>query len=102
ATVTANWGFPNQILVGPGRMAGLPALCREAGITRPLLVTDTGMRDLPIVGDTLRGLRDDGLPAELFADVQGNPIEANVNDGIAAWRAGDHDGIVGLGGGSAL
>lgn len=102
AAITANWGFPNQMAVGPGRLAELPALCRAHGIARPLLVTDSGMRELPVITDTLALLRDHGLPAELFADVQGNPVEANVDAGIAAYRAGQHDGIVGLGGGSAL
>lgn len=102
AAITANWGFPNQMLVGPGRLAELPSLCKEHGITRPLLVTDNGMRDLPIIADTLTLLRDSDLSAELFADVQGNPVEANVDEGIIAYRAGNHDGIVGLGGGSAL
>src|SRR5699024_39494 len=102
ATISGNWGFPNQMLVGPGRLAELPALCKTHGMARPLLVTDSGMRDMPVVTDTLALLRDNNLPAELFADVQGNPVEANVDAGVAAYRDGSHDGIVGLGGGSAL
>lgn len=102
AAITADWGFPNQMLVGPGRLSELPALCHEIGIARPLLVTDTGLRALPIIDDTLAALRDGGLTVALFADVQGNPVEANVDAGIAAYRAGNHDGVVAIGGGSAL
>ena len=40
-----------------------------------------------------------GLAAALFSDVQGNPIEANVNAGLEAYREGGHDGIVAFGGG---
>lgn len=98
----ANWGFPTQLHVGPGRLTELPDLCREHGITRPLLVTDAGMASLPIIAQTLTLLRAAGLHATLFSDVQGNPVEANVNAGIKAYRAGGHDGLVGLGGGSAL
>ncbi len=102
ASITADWGFPNRMLVGPGRLAELSGLCLELGIQRPLLVTDAGLRALPIVGATLAALRDYGLGAELFAEAQGNPVEANVDAGVAAYRAGAHDGVVGLGGGSAL
>jgi alcohol dehydrogenase class IV len=43
------------------------------------------------------------LPAaRLFADVQGNPVERNVTAGLAAYRAGNHDGVIAFGGGSAL
>ena len=38
----------------------------------------------------------------MFADVRGNPTEANVTAGLAAFRAGSHDGVVAIGGGSAL
>lgn len=102
AAITANWSFPTQLKVGPGRLAELPDLCREHGITRPLLVTDAGMAGLPIVTQTLALLNAAGLQADVFADVQGNPVEANVNAGVSAWRRARHDGLVGLGGGSAL
>jgi alcohol dehydrogenase class IV len=102
AKITADWGFPNRMLVGPGRLAELPNLCRELGITRPLAVTDAVLRTLPVVESTLSALRDDGLRVDLFAEVQGNPLEANVDAGIAAYRAGGHDGVVAIGGGSAL
>ena len=43
-----------------------------------------------------------GVPAKLFADVQPNPVEANLAAGVAAYKAGGHDGVVAFGGGSAL
>ncbi len=102
AAITADWGFPTRMLVGPGRLAELPGLCREFGIDRPLLVTDAGLRTQPITEGTLNALRNEGFAAALFAEVQGNPVEANVDAGVAAYRAGDHDGVVACGGGSAL
>lgn len=102
AAITADWGFPSRMLVGPGRLAELPGLCRDLGMARPLLVTDVGLRALPMIESTLAALRGAGLGAELFAEVQGNPVEANVDAGVAAYRGGDHDGVVAFGGGSAL
>jgi alcohol dehydrogenase class IV len=34
--------------------------------------------------------------------VRGNPVAANIEDGLAAYRAGAHDGVIAFGGGSAL
>ncbi len=102
ASVTANWGFPNNMLVGPGRLAELPGACRELGISRPLVVTDSGLRDLPPIRNAMAMLLEAGLGAALFSDVQGNPVEANVDTGVDAYREGGHDGVVAFGGGSAL
>jgi alcohol dehydrogenase class IV len=40
--------------------------------------------------------------ARLFARVRGNPVAANIDEGLAAYRAGSHDGVIAFGGGSAL
>ena len=71
-------------------------------MARPLVVTDKGLAALPMVTDAVSMLSDAGLGAGLFSDVQGNPVEANVNAGLAAYREGGHDGIVAFGGGSAM
>src|SRR5208337_4247458 len=38
----------------------------------------------------------------LFEDVNANPVEKNVQDGWEAYRQGNCDGVIGLGGGSPL
>ena len=45
-TLTGNWNYPTSIHFGPGRIRELAQTCREAGITRPLLVSDP-RRDRP-------------------------------------------------------
>jgi alcohol dehydrogenase class IV len=93
-----NWNYPTRIWAGPGRIAELPAACADIGIRRPLIVTDVGLRESAMVrraSELLGG-------APVFADVKGNPVAANVEAGLAAYRAGNHDGVVALGGGSAL
>ncbi|AUH33947.1 iron-containing alcohol dehydrogenase [Paracoccus tegillarcae] len=100
--LTANWSYPTAIKFGAGRIAELPDLCRAAGITRPLLVTDRMLADLPITLTTLARLEAAGLGRALFSDVDPNPNEGNMQAGLTAYRAGDHDGVVCFGGGSAL
>ncbi len=102
ARVTANWGFPTDIKVGPGRLSELPEICRELGFQRPLLVTDPGVKDLPMIGETLDALKNAGLPAAMFADIRGNPNGANVDAGVEVFRSGNHDSVIAFGGGSAL
>src|SRR4030095_358448 len=99
---TANWSYPTAVRFGPGRIKELAEPGRAAGIARPLLVTDAGLAPLPITQQALGLLKDAGLPVALFADVQSNPVEGNVEAGIAAFRAGKHDGVVAFGGGSGL
>lgn len=101
-TVTANWGFPNQIRVGPGRLSELPRLCVEFGMAKPLLVTDTGLASHPMITDALAALRTAGFDVGLYANVGGNPVERHVIGGVDAFRKGGHDGVIAFGGGSAL
>jgi alcohol dehydrogenase class IV len=98
----ANWNYPTAIRFGSGRIGELPDACRALGIQRPLLVTDPGLAGLPIVLDALAGMEAAGLPAALFSNVHSNPVGADVDAGVAAYRTGDHDGVIAFGGGSAL
>ncbi len=97
-----NWNYPTAVWFGAGRIRELPAACAEQGIRRPLVVTDRGLMGLPMIGQIRGVLEEAGLPAEFFGDVQGNPTGADVDAGLARFRAGGHDGVVALGGGSAL
>jgi len=101
-TPSANWSYPTAIRFGAGRVAELPEACAGAGIRRPLLVTDRGLADLAITGRALDILEAAGLGRALFAEVDPNPTERNLAAGIAAFKAGDHDGVVAFGGGSGL
>ncbi|SEQ54961.1 alcohol dehydrogenase [Devosia sp. YR412] len=98
----ANWNYPTAIKFGPGRIAELPEALKAAGISRPLLVTDSGLAGLPVTQNTLKLLKDAGIPVGLFADVKPNPISANVEAGIKVLREGGHDGVIAFGGGSGL
>jgi alcohol dehydrogenase class IV len=101
-TLRANWSYPTALRIGAGRLAELADACRAAGIARPLLVTDPALSPLPMIARARAILADAGLPAALFDAVQPNPVDANVETGVAAFRAGGHDGVIAFGGGSAL
>jgi 4-hydroxybutyrate dehydrogenase len=96
------FSFPTRVVYGPDAVAGVGGLCTELGITRPLIVTDPGLVALGLHERVQRPLVDAGLASRVFHDIQGNPVEQNVIDATAAYREHGADGVVGLGGGSAL
>lgn len=101
-SMIANWSYPTSIRFGAGRISELASACHTAGIKRPLLVTDRGLADLPITRNALDRLEATGLGRAIFSEVDPNPNEINLEAGVAAFRAGDHDGVVAFGGGSGL
>ncbi|MFN3293763.1 MAG: iron-containing alcohol dehydrogenase [Gemmobacter sp.] len=97
-----NWSYPTAIKFGVGRIAELAEHAAAAGLKRPLLVTDKALAALPITAQALDVLAAAGMGRAVFSDVDPNPNEANMAAGIAAYKAGGHDGVICFGGGSAL
>jgi alcohol dehydrogenase class IV len=97
-----NWSYPTAIKFGVGRIAELAEHCRAAGVTKPLFVTDKALASLPITAAAVASLKAAGLGAAVFSEVDPNPNEMNMADGIKVYLAGGHDGVICFGGGSAL
>ena len=97
-----NLHYPTAIKFGAGRIKELADHCRASGIMRPLFVTDPALAAMPMVQAIVEDVRRAGLGLTVFSDVRSNPVEANVTDGVRAFTAGNHDGVVACGGGSAL
>jgi len=100
--ITGAWNFPTRVITGVGRIAELPDACKAHGIARPLLITDRGLAETDLVAGIAQRIRDAGIPISIFSDVKANPTESNLRAGIDAFKAGGHDGVVAVGGGSAL
>jgi len=98
----ADWNYPTSIRVGSGRIRELADACKLLGMQAPLLITDPGLAALPMVEDALSACASAEIRCGLFADIRGNPTGSNVENGIDAFRAGNHDGVIAFGGGSAL
>jgi len=100
--ITGAWNFPTRVITGPGRIAELPEACRTYGLARPLLVTDQGLAKSDLVAGIVGSVREAGIPVSVFSDVKANPTESNLRAGVGAFNAGGHDGVIAVGGGSAL
>jgi alcohol dehydrogenase class IV len=69
-------------------------------LKRPLIVTDKGLAALPVLAE-FRGTLE-GLDAQVYGGVFGNPVKQQVDDGVAAYKAHRADCVIGFGGGAAL
>ena len=97
ALPSANWNYPTAIRFGAGRIAELSQACRDAGMARPLLVTDPMLANMEMVRDAAAA-----TGAGLFSQIRPNPAGADIDLGLSVYTDGDHDGVIALGGGSAL
>jgi alcohol dehydrogenase class IV len=97
-----NWTFPTRIWFGDGRLTDLPAACRSLGIRRPLLVADRGIAELDFVQHAKALLAEAGLGEAFYGEVDGNPTGRHVDGGVAEYLEKQCDGVIGLGGGSAM
>lgn len=101
-TLTANWSYPTAIRFGEGRISEIGDACAQAGMKKPLLVTDRGLAQMAITASTLDLMDKAGLGRAMFADVDPNPNEINLEAGLKVYRDGGHDGVIAFGGGSGL
>ena len=100
--LSGNWNYPNNLRTGAGRIAELAQCAKELGMSSPLLITDSGLANLPMVKNAVQSCIDAGLSCGLFSQIKSNPNGENVTDGVAAYHAGNHDGVIAFGGGSGL
>lgn len=91
-----------RIVVGPGTLARLGELTYELGIRRPLLVTDPGLEEAGHPQRAISFLQAAGLSVAVFDGVQENPTTLHVEAGVRMAQAASIDGIVAVGGGSAM
>ena len=94
--------LPTRVLFGAGTIDRLGTLARELGFSRPLLVTDPGLRDAGHVERALRPLRDAGVDVAVFDACEVNPDAAMIDRGVEFAAGCRPDAVIGLGGGSSL
>lgn len=100
----SSFSFPTTTLSGTGALGELPARLAKLNIKRPLVVTDPGLlatEAFQKLQQTL-GAAGQGKTWFLHSGVHPNPIETDVHDSAAAYRAGQCDAVIAFGGGSAL
>ncbi len=92
--------YLTQIEIDFGAVRLLPQECERIGITRPLVVTDAGVRAAGVLASALDALK--GLDAAVFDGTPPNPTEAAVRAATAVYAAQRCDGLIAVGGGSSI
>jgi len=92
--------YVTQVQFDFGAVQLLRQECQRVGIAKPLIVTDPGVRAAGVLQKALDALA--GVPHAIFDQTPSNPTEAAVRAATGIYRAQGCDGLVAVGGGSAI
>ncbi|MGI9151872.1 MAG: iron-containing alcohol dehydrogenase [Limnohabitans sp.] len=92
--------YLTNIQIDFGVLSTLGAECEKAGMHRPLIVTDPGVKAVGILQKAIDAMP--GLPVAVFDQTPSNPTEAAVRAAVAVYHAHQCDGLIALGGGSSI
>ncbi len=92
--------YVTQIQFEFGAIKLLKQECVRVGITRPLIVTDPGVKAAGILQKALDALP--GIKVAVFDQTPSNPTEAAVRAAAEMYQANHCDGLIAVGGGSAI
>eukprot|EP00746_Dinoflagellata_sp_MGD_P006098 gnl/MRDRNA2_/MRDRNA2_111852_c0_seq1.p1 gnl/MRDRNA2_/MRDRNA2_111852_c0~~gnl/MRDRNA2_/MRDRNA2_111852_c0_seq1.p1 ORF type:complete len:413 (+),score=83.90 gnl/MRDRNA2_/MRDRNA2_111852_c0_seq1:83-1321(+) len=94
---------PSQLLVGGGQSKELKGLMTDLGMKRPLLITDPYMHSSGKAQDLLNALAEKGFSnVNVFSETTPEPTTNDVMKALDAFKAGGHDSVIALGGGSPI
>lgn len=97
-----SYTFPTAIRFGNGVIDELADYLKSNGLSRPLLVTDPNVGQLPFFGKIVEDLKKSGLEVAVFSEMHKNPVGSDVLKGGDFYHESKSDCIVGVGGGVAL
>ena len=98
----SNWNYPTTVWVGENRVKELSVACTQVKIKNPLFVTDNDLANLPMVQNIILQLKSKFKNLNVFTQFSGNPNGENVEEGVKKYNQYKSDGVIALGGGSAL
>jgi alcohol dehydrogenase class IV len=100
--MSAVFHAPSALHVGAGTRNQLPAELQRYSVRRVLTVTDAFLKSSGLIDELSTLLRKSGVEASVFANVQPDPTDQNVCQGLAAYRESGAEAIVAVGGGSPI
>ncbi|MES2414361.1 MAG: iron-containing alcohol dehydrogenase [Pseudomonadota bacterium] len=92
--------YVTQVQFDFGAIKLLKQECERVGISRPLVVTDAGVKAAGVLQKALDVLA--GMPVTVFDQTPSNPTEAAVMAAAALYKTYGCDGLIAVGGGSAI
>ena len=97
-----NWNYPTTVWVGENRVNDLNEACIDLNIKKPLFVTDKDLVNLPFIKKIISENLKKFDQFEIFSNFTGNPVGENVDQGVKEFKKKKCDGVIAIGGGSAL
>ena len=97
-----NWNYPTTVWVGEDRVNDLGEACINLKITKPLFVTDKDLINLPFIQKIINEIKSKLQELKIFSNFSGNPIGENVDEGVNEFKKNNCDGVIAIGGGSAI
>lgn len=94
--------FAPKVVGGAGSIKQLPRELTALGVSRPLVVTDKGIIKVGLIDKVTSVLKDAQVPYVVFGDVETNPTTEAVESGLKLLKEHRCDGLVAVGGGSAI
>ncbi len=98
----SHYSFPTQIFFGAGVKAQIGQNLKTAGCSKPLIITDQAIANLPFFSSFIKDLAQAGLSVPNFTGISGNPVESQVIQGLEAYRRHGCDSAIGIGGGAVI
>jgi 4-hydroxybutyrate dehydrogenase len=92
--------YITQVQIDFGALALLAGECARAGIARPLVVSDAGVRAAGLLDRAIAALG--AVPHAVFDATPSNPTEAAVRAAVRVYVEAGCDGLVAVGGGSSI
>ena len=97
-----NWNYPTTVWVGEDRTNDLEEACINLKITKPLFVTDKDLINLYFIQKIINEIKSKFQELKIFSNFSGNPIGENVDEGVNEFKKNNCDGVIAIGGGSAI
>ena len=97
-----NWNYPTTVWVGKDRIKDLQIACENLKIKKPLFVSDKDLIELSFIKKIINDLEKNFNKLNIFSNFAGNPIGENVEEGVEKFKKNNCDGVIAIGGGSAL
>jgi alcohol dehydrogenase class IV len=102
SSVNANIAAPRVMLVGGGTVWQVAEVLARLGLKRPLVVSDPFMVSSGLIQRCLNPLLAAGIAPAIFSDTVPEPVDTVIEAGVSLLTGGDHDCLIGFGGGSPI
>ncbi|MYA68701.1 iron-containing alcohol dehydrogenase [Candidatus Poribacteria bacterium] len=97
-----NYFLPPRIEFGEGAVQNLGEHVKAFKSKKPLLVSDAGVINAGLLAKAIDALETSGLPSATYADIEPNPTDVSITQGVEVYNSEACDSVIAVGGGSVM